>query len=110
MHRDLNEQTEPGGTNPLCSEKTGKARGDAYQTYMQQVPAVIAQYGGKYIVRGGDIIDDTTAWQPNRLVIVEFPSLEQLNAFKNSDEYKPVAAIRERAAKSEGFVVVGYTG
>jgi len=83
---------------------------DAYQTYMEQVPAVIAQYGGKYIVRGGDIIDDTTTWQPNRLVIVEFPTLEQLNAFKTSNEYKPVAAIRERAAKSEGFVVVGYNG
>lgn len=83
---------------------------DTYQTYMRQVPAVIAQYGGKYIVRGGEIIDDTTRWQPNRLVIVEFPSLEQLNAFKNSNEYKPVAAIRELAAETEGLVVVGYDG
>jgi uncharacterized protein (DUF1330 family) len=81
---------------------------DTYQEYMRQVPAVIAQYGGKYIVRGGEIISDTTSWHPKRLVILEFPTLEQLNAFRNSDEYKPVAAIRKQAAETEGFVVFGY--
>lgn len=80
---------------------------DAYKEYMKKVPSVIEKYGGKYIVRGGEILSDNTTWKPKRIVILEFPTAEDMNAFRNSEDYKPVAAIRLKASKSESFVVEG---
>jgi len=80
---------------------------DAYKEYMKKVPSVIEKYGGKYIVRGGEILSDNTTWQPKRIVILEFPTAEDMNAFRNSEDYKPVAAIRLKASTSESFVVEG---
>ncbi len=83
---------------------------DTYREYMDHVPAIIEKYGGRYLVRGGDIISDDTSWQPQRVVILEFPDLTQMKAFRDSDEYKPVAELRHKAADTEGFVVTGFDG
>jgi len=80
---------------------------DAYKEYMKLVPPVIRKFGGKYLVRGGEIISDNTTWKPKRLVILEFPNIEDMNAFRDSKEYKPIAAIRLKASESESFVVHG---
>jgi uncharacterized protein (DUF1330 family) len=80
---------------------------DTYREYMKHVPAIIEKYGGRYLVRGGEIISDDTSWQPERVVILEFPDLAQMKAFRNSDEYKPVEELRHKAADTEGFVVAG---
>ena len=74
---------------------------DTYREYMNHVPAIIEKYGGRYLVRGGDIISDDTSWQPQRVVILEFPDLAQMKAFRDSDEYKPVAELRHKAADTE---------
>lgn len=83
---------------------------DTYQEYMKRASEIIAMYGGKYLVRGGEILADSTSWHPNRVVILEFPTIEQMKAFRDSDEYKPVAELRHKAADTEGFIVVGYDG
>ncbi len=83
---------------------------DTYQEYMKRAAEIIAMYGGKYMVRGGEILADSTSWHPKRVVILEFPTIEMMNAFRDSDEYKPVAELRHRAADTEGFIVVGYDG
>ena len=80
---------------------------DTYREYMKHVPAITEKYGGRYLVRGGEIISDDTSWQPERVVILEFPDLAQMKAFRDSDEYKPVAELRHKAADTEGFVVAG---
>ena len=80
---------------------------DTYREYMKHVPAIIEKYGGRYLVRGGEIISDDTSWKPERVVILEFPDLAQMKAFRDSDEYKPVAELRHKAADTEGFVVAG---
>ena len=84
---------------------------DTYQEYMKRASEIIAMYGGKYLVRGGEILADSTSWHPKRVVILEFPTIEQMKAFRDSDEYKPVAELRHKAADTEGFsTVVGYDG
>ena len=80
----------------------------AYNEYMRLVPPIIKKFGGRYIVRGGEIYSDTTTWKPNRVVILEFPTIEQMKEFRESEEYKPVAAIRQGASTSESFVVEGF--
>ena len=80
----------------------------AYEEYRQRVPAVIAAYGGRYLARGGAVqrLEGDVPIN-NRLVILEFPGMEQLKAFYNSAEYQPLLAIRQRAAKSKLLAVEG---
>lgn len=72
----------------------------AYDEYREHVPAIIAAHGGRYLVRGGasEVLEGT--WQPGRSVILEFPNMAALKAFWASPEYRPLRAIRERAARS----------
>ena len=46
---------------------------ETYEKYMKKVPSIIEKYGGKYLVRGGEILADDTTWQPKRIVMLEFP-------------------------------------
>ncbi len=46
-----------------------------YELYRKIAYPVIAEFGGKYLVRGGATEIREGDWNPNRLVIVEFESL-----------------------------------
>ncbi|HSH07543.1 MAG TPA: DUF1330 domain-containing protein [Burkholderiales bacterium] len=72
----------------------------AYEEYRKRAPATIAQYGGKYLVRGGATESKEGGWTPARLVILEFPSMEQARRWYDSPEYTPVRAFRQRASRS----------
>jgi uncharacterized protein (DUF1330 family) len=79
----------------------------AYEEYRKHVPPLIASHGGKYLVRGGatELLEGTT--QPNRTVLLEFPSMERLKAFYSSAEYAPFKQMRIDAARSNIFAVEG---
>lgn len=72
----------------------------AYEDYKKITPGAIAAYGGRFIVRGGNVESKEGGWKPSRLVVVEFPSMEQAKKFYDSPEYAPALAIRLKAAKS----------
>ena len=81
---------------------------EGFAAYRAAVPAVIAQLGGRYpITRGGAITGVEGEAPTGRIVIVEFPSKAQAEAFVNSPEYAPVAAIRHRTSTSRLFAVEG---
>ncbi len=71
-----------------------------FAEYQQKVPATIAAYGGRYLVRGGATEALEGGWSPKRFVILEFPSVAQLKTWYTSPEYRPLIAIRERTTKS----------
>ena len=79
----------------------------AYQGYAKLTPEIIAKYGGKFLVRGGEAEVVEGTWTPNRLVVIEFESLEQAKKFYDSDEYRPVKAIRHKTAVSNMVIVEG---
>jgi len=72
----------------------------AYEEYKKLTPAAIARYGGRFLVRGGKVDSREGNWTPQRLIVVEFPSMEQAQVFYESPEYAPALAIRKRAARS----------
>ncbi len=82
----------------------------AYEDYKNLAPAAVAQYGGHYIARGGKTETLEGSWQPNRLVILQFPSVEQAKAWLNSPEYAPARALRQQYAKSQMVVIEGVSG
>lgn len=81
-----------------------------YDQYRQKVGAVIAQYGGRFIVRGGAIepVEGDLLWK--RLVVLEFPSYEAAQRFYHSKEYAPLIALRSGAAKCDIVLAEGYSG
>ncbi|PWH13932.1 MAG: DUF1330 domain-containing protein [Anaerolineae bacterium] len=80
---------------------------EGYAEYKQLAPAAVALYGGKYLARGGQTETLEGDWQPQRLVILEFPSIEQAKAWLHSPEYAPARALRHRYAQSNMVVIEG---
>jgi len=78
-----------------------------YEEYKKLAPAAVKLFGGKYLARGG--LNETLEgdWRANRLVILEFPTVEQAKAWLNSPEYAPARALRRKYAKTNMVVVEG---
>jgi uncharacterized protein (DUF1330 family) len=81
----------------------------AFEEYRRLVPAVIAAYGGRYLVRSGafERLEGHGNAAVNRLVIVEFPDMARLKAFYSSPEYQPLLALREQSATSTLLAIEG---
>ena len=80
---------------------------EVFEEYRGQVSATIEKYGGKYLVRGGAVEQVEGDWTPNRLVILEFESMEQAKEWYYSDEYKGPKALRHRSANTNAIFVAG---
>jgi uncharacterized protein (DUF1330 family) len=81
-----------------------------YEEYKKLTPASISAYDGKFIVRGAKTESLEGDWNPERIVVLEFPSVERVKEWWSSEEYAPAKAIRQRAARTKMLVVEGYTG
>ena len=77
------------------------------EEYKKLSPATVAQYGGRFLARGGAMEVLEGAWKPKRLVILEFPSLAQAKAWVDSPEYAPARRIRQQASRSNIVVLEG---
>ena len=70
---------------------------DNFKKYSKLAADLVHKHGGKYIVRGpktrlikGDLLDDQV------VIIIEFPSMTELNNFVDDPEYvNDVAPLRE---------------
>ncbi len=80
---------------------------DLYKSYTQLTPDSIASYQGKFVARGGDTIVLEGDWQPKRLVLLEFPSVEIANSWWHSEDYSRARKIRQRAATTKMVIVDG---
>jgi uncharacterized protein (DUF1330 family) len=78
-----------------------------YTEYREQAPATIARYGGKYLARGGKVEVLEGDWNPQRLVILEFESMERFHEWYNSPEYAPLKQLRREAAVTAFVIVEG---
>ncbi|MSQ63874.1 MAG: DUF1330 domain-containing protein [Betaproteobacteria bacterium] len=78
-----------------------------FQEYAKGVPSTIAAYGGKYLVRGGSVDPKEGGWTPKRVVVLEFPSMDQARRWYGSVEYAPLLAMRLKAADSKLILVDG---
>jgi len=80
---------------------------EAYEEYKKLTPAAIAAYNGRFVVRGGATTTLEGEWSPERIVVLEFPSVEQANIWWNSEIYSKAKVIRQRAAKTKMIIVEG---
>jgi uncharacterized protein (DUF1330 family) len=78
-----------------------------YDDYRRQVLATIEKYNGRFLVRGGKTEMLEGGWAPRRLVVLEFPSMEQLLKWYRSPEYAPLITLRQRGARGRLVAVEG---
>ena len=78
-----------------------------YDDYRRQVPPLVEKFDGKYLVRGGDPETLEGQWMPKRLVVLEFPDLAKAKEFYDSEEYRPLKALRMKATNSKMVLVEG---
>ncbi|HWN02780.1 MAG TPA: DUF1330 domain-containing protein [Candidatus Dormibacteraeota bacterium] len=79
----------------------------AMEEYRKRVPATLARYGGRFVVRGGAHQSIEGDWKPTRLVVLEFPSMEQAKRWYDSEEYREPKAMRLRAGRTNLVMVDG---
>ena len=77
------------------------------EDYKKLSPATVARHGGRFLARGGRVEALEGDWSPSRIVVIEFPSVEQARAWIDSPEYEPAKQLRQRAATSRLIVVEG---
>jgi uncharacterized protein (DUF1330 family) len=77
----------------------------AVASYRTRAAASIAQYGGRYLVRGGSVERLEGGWQPANLIIVEFPDMARARAWYVSPEYAEALQFRD-AALSRNLILV----
>lgn len=80
---------------------------DGYDEYRRQVPATLAKYGGRFVVRGGASETLEGDWAPKRVVVVEFPTMEALKRWYHSPEYMPLIALRRQHSAGDVIAVEG---
>jgi len=82
----------------------------AYAKYIEKVRPIVEKYGGRYLVRGGKVTPVFGDWDPERIVVIEFPSGGDVERWLDSPEYKKIAELREHSTITKAIMVEGCDG
>ena len=78
-----------------------------YEEYRKLAASAVAACGGRFLVRGGNVEALEGEWRPKRLVVLEFPSVEDAKAWWVSEAYRAARDLRARTAHTKLFVAEG---
>ena len=76
-----------------------------YEEYMKQIPPVIEKHNGRYVVRSSKVTPNSGGWTPDRIILMEFSSIDELRACFRSAEYAALAPLRERSTVTRSVVI-----
>jgi uncharacterized protein (DUF1330 family) len=78
-----------------------------YEEYKKLAGATVDAHGGKYIVRGGKTEVLEGDWQPKRIVVLEFETMDRAKEWLNCEEYREPRKMRHRTSKTNMILVEG---
>jgi uncharacterized protein (DUF1330 family) len=78
-----------------------------FDEYRKQVPATLAPFGGKFIVRGGKVTVHEGEWPHPRTVVIEFPSRAQAEGWYKSVEYQKIIQLRLKSSAGNFIIADG---
>jgi uncharacterized protein (DUF1330 family) len=78
-----------------------------YDEYRKQVVATVQKFGGRFVVRGGKVEALEGGWSPQRIVVLEFPTLADAQRWYRSADYAPLIKLRQKAARGKLIAVEG---
>ena len=73
----------------------------------EAVPATVDKYGGTYLIRGGRFEVAQGDWTPDRVVVIEFGSMDQAKAWYDSPEFEGPKQTLARSSNSNFIFVEG---
>ena len=76
-----------------------------FERYRPLAAASIARFGGRYVVRGGNIDLLEGGPEPKRIVILEFADTATARRWYQSEEYQAALKIRLASATGRVFLV-----
>jgi uncharacterized protein (DUF1330 family) len=76
-----------------------------YDKYIEAVKPIVESYGGRYIVRSELVTPVSGGWKPDRIIVIEFPAKERLDACFRSEEYRSIKVLRESSVAAEAIIV-----
>jgi uncharacterized protein (DUF1330 family) len=79
----------------------------AMESYRAAVGATLAQYGGRFLVRGGasELVEGGP--EPKRIVVVEFADSAAVRRWYSSPEYQEILPLRLANSTGRAFIVEG---
>jgi uncharacterized protein (DUF1330 family) len=81
---------------------------DLFGEFVARVRPVVEKYGGRYLARSGEVSTMVGDWRPERIVMIEFETIEQVQEFFASPEYLALVLLREQSATTRAIIVEGY--
>ena len=82
---------------------------EAYKEYIAANAGPFAEYGARFLVRGGDG-QQVEGHLRSRTVVLEFQDYETALACYNSPGYQAAKAIRDGVSSADTIIVQGYDG
>jgi uncharacterized protein (DUF1330 family) len=79
----------------------------AMESYRTLAAQSIAQYGGRYLARGGPVEAVEGGPAPKTVIVVEFPSMARLREWYASPEYAEALKVRRTALDRRLIFVEG---
>lgn len=80
---------------------------ELYEEYKKMTPNTIKSYDGKFIVRGGSVEHLEGDWNPERIVLLEFPSVDKAREWWESETYTRARLVRQRSAETKMIILEG---
>jgi uncharacterized protein (DUF1330 family) len=78
-----------------------------YLIYQKKVAPLLSAVGAHYLARGGEFRIYEGDYEPGRLIVVQFPSLEAMDEFYASETYQALKPQREACSSSRIVAVQG---
>jgi uncharacterized protein (DUF1330 family) len=78
-----------------------------YEEYRRLVAPALQKYGARFLARGGRVDVLEGKWNPSRLVVLQFESMEKAREFYDSEDYRPAKQARQKASSANFIVVEG---
>ena len=87
--------------------KGSRSEAVKFEEYRTKVGPMMAKHGARYLTKGGSHkMPEGGHWKPERVVVIEFPDMNSLNAWYNSPEYKPLIALRKQCTSDQDMLFV----
>ncbi len=83
---------------------------ETYKKYTARTPDIIAKYGGRFLVRGGPVETLEGAAFEDRMVIVEFPTVQAAQTFYESADYQEIKSFRTASSEAVFLLAQGVPG
>ena len=75
-----------------------------YDSYIRKVRPIVERFGGRYLVRTENVCSLSPSRNPQRIILIEFPDRDSLNACFSSEEYRAIAGERESSVDARAVI------